>query len=415
MEFLPIIYLSYMFIGLYMLFFFVILHLRNKKNLYAYPTLTKKYPLSVITPAYNEEDCIEDTIKAVLSSTYPIKEMIVVNDNSKDNTEKIVRRLMKRYKNLKLITNDKNLGKAGSLNVGIEKAKGELVAVIDSDSYPHKNAIERMIGYFDDEKTGAVTSTILVKYKNTFMRKLQAYEYSLIAWTRKLLGYVDGIWATPGPLAIYRTDVVKKIGGFDTENLTEDIEITWRHVKYGYKIRMCLAARVESIAPKKLMHWVKQRIRWNIGGIQCLGKYKSLIFRKGMLGLFIIPFFAISMFLGLFGLSVFTYLMVRNLLQTYLFSQYTSLAGTDLLVLKDLFITPSVLNFFGLTLFLLGLFFTLVGLGVIGEKRGGLRNIFNILFFQIVYLTVYPVVLVISILKFLKHKLKRQKVGWVTK
>ena len=335
MRFLPVVYLTYMFIALYFFFLFFLLFIRNRKTLFDYPLAKKGYSVSVITPAYNEEDSIEGTIKAVLDSDYPIKELVVVDDGSRDKTADVVRRLMKIYKNLRLLSK-KNSGKADSLNQGLKIAKGELIAVVDSDSHPEKDAIGKMIGFFDEKAVGAVTCSIFVKHKNLFIEKLQAMEYTIIAWTRKLLGYIGGIWATPGPLSIYRASALKKAGGFDTNNLTEDIEVTWNMISKGYKVEMCLPSRVYSIAPKKTMHWIKQRIRWDIGGMQCMNKYKSLFLKKGMLGFFIIPFFTLSMFLGLLGLSIFFYLVVRNFFQALLFTKYSLDAGTHLLPLNDM-------------------------------------------------------------------------------
>jgi cellulose synthase/poly-beta-1,6-N-acetylglucosamine synthase-like glycosyltransferase len=415
MKVIPIIYLAYMFIALYMFFFLLYLYLRNKNHLFDYPRPIKNYSISVITPAYNEEDSIEGTILSVLGSNYPIREMIVINDNSSDRTKEIVEKLMGKYKNLKLINNNGNLGKAGSLNKGLKITKGEIVAIIDSDSFPQKDAIRKCLGFFNDKEVAAVTCSVLVKDKNTFMRKLQAFEYSIIAWTRKLLGYIGGIWAMPGPLAMYRTEIIRKIGGFDTNNLTEDIEITWRIVKEGYKIKMCLASRVYSIAPDKFSIWFKQRVRWNTGGLQCINKYKSLFFRKGMLGFFILPFFTLSLILGLVGLSVFSYITTTNLYRTFFYTQYSFAAGTSLLSAQNLYVSPSVLNFFGIVLFLLGLFFTLAGLGVMGEKKGGIRNVFNLLFYTIVYLTAYPFIMLYAIIKTAAYKIQGKRLGWGTK
>src|SRR3989338_913521 len=416
MKILPIVYLAYMFVSLYLFFFFIILYAKNRKELFSCPNAKKQYSVSVITPAYNKEDSIEGTIRAVLSSSYPVKEMIVVNDFSKDRTREIVEKLAGIYPKLRLINNEKNLGKAASLNKGIEAAKGELIAVVDSDSYPEKDAVGKMVGFFDDEKTGAVTSSILVKHQNIFIEKLQAMEYVIIAWTRKLLEYIDGVWATPGPLSIYRASVLKEIKGFDTANLTEDIEITWRIISIGYRARMCLPARVYSIAPKSSRIWLKQRIRWDIGGLQCISKYKKLFLTKGMLGLFILPFFTISMFLGLLGLSIFAYLSVRNLLQTFLFTKYSLVAGTHLLALNELYITPTILNFFGVIFFGLGLFFTIFALNVMKEGRfKGFRNIFNLLLYILIYLTAYPSIMAYYLLKIAKYKIQGRKIGWGTK
>ena len=107
MKILPIIYLTYMFIGLYLTSFFILMYLKNKNRIFHTPKPAKKYTVGVIIPAYNEEKTIKDTIKNVLASIYPVKEIIVVNDGSTDNTKKIVQKLVKKDKRIRLI-NKKN-------------------------------------------------------------------------------------------------------------------------------------------------------------------------------------------------------------------------------------------------------------------------------------------------------------------
>jgi poly-beta-1,6 N-acetyl-D-glucosamine synthase len=408
-AFLPIVYLTYMFISLYMLFFFIIIFLKNLPTIYTYPSPQRHYSVSVLIPAYNEEDSIKETIESVLKSDYPLEEIIVINDGSKDKTRQIVEELAAKHSIIKLI-NKHNSGKADSLNQGIKVAKGELIAVIDSDSFPQSDAISKMIGYFDQKDIGAVTSSILVRNRSKFIEKLQAMEYAAIAFTRKLLEYIDGIWVTPGPLALYRKEALVKIGCFDTKNLTEDIEISWRLIHYGYKIRMSVPARVTTQAPSKWKIWAKQRIRWNVGGMQTLMKYKKEAFKKG-LGAFVIPFFSITTFLGLFGLGVFTYLLSRDIYSRYFALKYSIESNVSPIVLETIYFTPTVLNMFGIALFVLGFYFTLFAFSQMKENEFyQKKNILILLFYIIVYMSIYPLLLLTAF-----YKIATGKVGWGTK
>ena len=96
-----------MFIAIYFLAFFIMLYIKNKSELFYFPPITKKYSISVLVPAFNEEKTIASTIEAIFASEYPIKELIVLNDGSKDNTRKVVEKLMKKYSALKLINKEK--------------------------------------------------------------------------------------------------------------------------------------------------------------------------------------------------------------------------------------------------------------------------------------------------------------------
>ncbi|MEW5907913.1 MAG: glycosyltransferase [Patescibacteria group bacterium] len=377
------------------------LFINNRKNIFSFPKAKKKYTISVLVPAWDEENTIKDTIMHIFEIDYPIKEVIVINDGSKDKTREIVESIIKKHPNLKLI-NKKNTGKADSLNQGLKKAKGELVVVIDADSYPAKDSFRKMVGFFDDEKVGAATCVFTPRNNKTFLERLQDIEYHIIAFTRKLLGYVDAIYVTPGPLGMYRKSILQKLGGFDEKNLTEDIEIAWRLTRYGYERRMCLDTYATTSVPRKFKPWYKQRRRWNIGGLQCLLKYKKDFFKKGMLGFFILPFFTLQLFLGLIGLGIFFYLVIRRAISNFLIARYAIPAGVPMLTMNDVFITPTFLNYLGVILFVAGFVFTILVLSVM--KTGALKrqNLFDILVFSLIYLSLYPFVMVITIYNFIK-------------
>jgi cellulose synthase/poly-beta-1,6-N-acetylglucosamine synthase-like glycosyltransferase len=403
MKLLPIIYLGYMFISLYFLFLFFFLYFNNKKTLFEYSIAKRQYTISVLVPAYNEEKKIKDTIESIFEIDYPIKEVIVLNDGSSDGTREIVERLMKKYPKLKLI-NKENTGKGDSLNKGIEIAKGELVVVVDADSSPAKDSFKKLVGFFDEKEVGAATCVFIPKKADKFIEKLQVIEYNVIAFTRKLLGYVDAIYVTPGPLAMYRKSALKKVGGFDTKNMTEDIEITWRLTYAGYKREMCLSTNAATVVPDNLKGWYRQRIRWNVGGLQCISKYRKSFLKKGILGMFILPFFLLQLFLGVLGLGVFFYLLITRFISNYLLVVYSIPVGVPVVTMETLFITPSFLNYMGIVLFFLGLAFTLLVLFIMKNTILEKQNIFNILFYLIVYLSTYPFIMISTIYYYFKKE-----------
>lgn len=404
MDTITIIYLVYMFIAMYFLTLFVLIFLQNRREMFTVPKAKKNYSISVLVPAYNEQDSIKGTIETILKSDYKnIVEVIILNDGSKDNTLKIARKLAKKYSKVKVL-DKKNSGKADSLNQAIKIAKGELIAVVDADSYPDSHALTSMIGFFNDPKTGAVTTRILVRKKNNMLRKMQAIEYKIIAFTRKLLGFIDAIYVTPGPLALYRKSALEKIGGFDPKNMTEDIEATWHLLHDGYAVRMSFVAKSTSIAPKTIKAWMKQRIRWNIGGYQTILKYRKSFFREGMVGFFILPFFSLSLVLGTFGLIFLSYRVFLRIFSYYLSTHYSLQAQTTIFTMSDVNLNPSLLNFLGIILFLLGLLFAYFALRYIDKRIHEKESFFSVLFYSLVYIVLRPVVLVVSLYKFARGK-----------
>lgn len=411
MDVLTIVYLIYSFISIYFLCFFMLIYIPNRKKIPVSPLITKEYSLSIVVPCYNEEKHIGGTIEALLNSDYKgLKKIIVVDDCSTDGSYKIIKEYAKKYSKVFATQTPKNTGNAaGAKSHGVQFVKTELIGFTDSDSYPAKDALSKMIGYFDEGRVGAVTSMVLVKNRDNFLGKVQAIEYKMIAFTRKLLGFVEAIYVTPGPLAIYRKSAFDKIGGFDLKNMTEDIEITWHLVSAGYVIKMSSLARVHCISPSKIKMWFKQRIRWNLGGIQTISKYKNHFFKAGMLGNFILPYFIFNWVLGVFGLSVLAYRVVRMLIVRYFATTYSIQTQAAIMTFNDISLTPNILVFFGIATLIMNLF--MVGIALMyGREEGKKDSLINIVFYMFFYLLAYPVILFTSIYKFF-----RGNNTWMTK
>ncbi|MDP2672200.1 MAG: glycosyltransferase [Nanoarchaeota archaeon] len=415
MDFITIVFLVYSFLAFYFLFLFILTYVQNKREFFSVPPITKEYSLSIVVPCFNGEEVIGNTINNLLKLDYrQLKKIIVVDDCSTDNSYAIAKEFQKKYPDRVLVVQTpKNSGNsAGAKNYGVKFVNTELIGFTDDDSLPEKDSVNYMIGFFDDKKVGAVTSTVLVQNRNSFILRLQSIEYKVIKFSRKLLEFLDSIYVTPGPLAIYRKSAFDDVKGFDEKNLTEDIEITW-HLQYkGYKIKMAVPSRVYSIAPDKIKDWIKQRNRWNIGGLQTISKYKSAFLKKGTLGKFILPFFVLSWVVGLFGIGLFGYRIARTIALKYLSASYSIQAQTAVFSLSDVNFTLSALIFFGLTVFFLSLFYTIFALSNIKEKQYKKENWFTVGFYMFFYLLLYPIILIISIYKFSKYKFLKRELKW---
>ena len=165
---------------------------------------------------------------------------------------------------------------------------------------------------------------------------------------------------------------------------------------------MCLATKTTTTVPNKIKAWYKQRRRWNIGGLQCISKYKKCFFKKGMLGFFILPFFVLQLFLGLVGLSIFFYLITTRIISNFLYTKYSVSIGTPLVTMNDLLITPNFLNYLGVVLFFMGVIFTLGVLYILQDNILSKRNIFNLIFYFLFYLAIYPFIMINAIYHFFK-------------
>ena len=284
MEFLTWIILIYSFIALYFLSLYLLVYLKNKDTMFFSPIPKKDFSLSIVIPCYNEGETIGTTIQNLLDSSYPfLKKIIVVDDCSKDNSYEIAKAFEKIDSRVVVVKTPKNTGRAsGAKNYGAQFVDTELIGFTDADSFPGKDAISKMVGFFNDTKVGAVTSNVLAKNRTNFLSRVQAIEYKIMAFNRKMLGFVDSIYVTNGPLSIYSKKVFDKVHGFDESQLTEDIDITWNILKHRYLVCMSFDSKVYTVVPEKLSDWFKQRFRWNIGGIQVIKKYGKLFLQGGM-------------------------------------------------------------------------------------------------------------------------------------
>jgi cellulose synthase/poly-beta-1,6-N-acetylglucosamine synthase-like glycosyltransferase len=401
-----IVYLGFAVTSLYFTFLFLLLFLKNRKKLYDIPTKKKLPSVSIIIPAYNEEKSIGKTIKAVKKLIYPknLLETIVVDDGSTDRTFEMA----KRFRGIRVLTK-KHGGKAAALNFAVRKAGGEVVACIDSDSYPKPDALLKSVTFFDDRKVGAVTSSIFVDRPKNLLQRLQWIEYTMIVWSRKLLEFMDSVYVTPGALSLYRKSALKRVGGFDEKNMTEDIEIAWRLMRYGYSIKMASPARAFTTVPGNLKKWWRQRLRWSIGGIQTTLKYKYTFLNKQFrsLGTFVLPFFLLSYFLSLLGLGVFLILVGKWVFDIFSFSIQAYAIGLNPMKHVELFIVPDVFTFFGILIFALSIVWVKISLNVTKERASnGLKSLLDLLIYLSIYITSFPFILVHSIWRFICKKYK---------
>ncbi len=285
-----------LFLSLYVIVFFVMLYIKYKNKIFESPKQTSWKPfVSVIIPAYNEQENIEKCVRAVLECDYPKDklEIIVVDDGSKDNTLEIVKSI--KYPKLIVLTKP-NSGKAASINFGIKYAKGEIIATMDADSFIQKDVIDKMLPLFDSEDVAAITAAVLVRPSNKWLQELQRIEYLSMIFTRRLLSFVDAVPVTPGPFSMFRAWVFERLGGFDEQNIVEDHEMAFRIQSSNYKIKSSIDAVVYTETPDTVSALLKQRVRWYRGGLHNTFNYRHLMSPKyGDFGIMVVPLILLSL------------------------------------------------------------------------------------------------------------------------
>ena len=261
--------------------------------------------VSVIVPVWNEAKTIIGTVDSLLALDYPQDKLklILVDDGSTDSTWEV----MSQFKNNPQFTilRKENGGKHTAVNLALENVDTDLVGCLDADSFVSPDALKKIVPYFDDAETMAVTPSIKIYEPEGVLQRIQKTEYSWSIFLRRMLSSMGALYVTPGPFSIFRTRVFRELGNYRHAHLTEDMEMAMRMQKNHYKIVNSHGAHVYTVAPRKLGALVKQRVRWTYGFLNNAIDYRELFFNKkyGNMGMFIMPIATLSTFTSLIMVS----------------------------------------------------------------------------------------------------------------
>ncbi len=344
MDFITIIIYLSIYIGLVVTTFFILSFISDKERKKEFFSDDELPKVSVIIPAYNEEKTIAKTINSILASDYPNFEVIVVNDGSKDNTLEIV----KEFKNEKLkVFSKKNSGKGSALNFGIKQAEGEIVFTMDADTFVEPYSMKKMVRYFKQKNVMSVTPAMIIDKPKSILQRVQYIEYLLGLFLRKVFASLNAIYISPGAFSAYRKSFFDKYGGYDENNITEDLEMALRIQYKGYSTENCPDAPAYTVAPAKFKPLLIQRRRWYYGLIKNCLKYKKLFSRKyGDLGIFVLPVAWISIFFGIFITGYLFIKILLNVKSNLIFLNTINFSFPGILKLNLLMIERSLFLFF---------------------------------------------------------------------
>ena len=310
-------------LALYFLVFWLLTFIDRRpemKKEHAQKIVIKNYPLvSIIVPAYNEERTIKDTLNSLCKLHWPKEklEIFVIDDGSTDKTAAIVKRYIKSHAqdNIQLIQ-QKNQGKAVALNHGLKILKGKYFACLDADSFVEPETLRRMIFWHQqDPEVAIVTPVMKVNEPKNWVQKFQRLEYMAGMLLTKLMSYMHANYVAPGPFSVYKTAIIRKLGGFDEDNLVEDQEIAYRAQVHHYKIMQAPRGFVHTVAPYTVKQLQNQRNRWVKGSLLNIIKYRGLMFNRkyGDFGVFQMPLNLLAFVFGLVAFISFSYYTIRPL------------------------------------------------------------------------------------------------------
>jgi poly-beta-1,6-N-acetyl-D-glucosamine synthase len=290
--------------------------------------------VSVLIPAWNEENGVVTTARALLSSTYKNLEVLIINNASTDGTKKNVLKLVRehgrsrrgRQRGIDLVyLEELTQGKGHALNRGIESATGDIILSIDADCYVPPDAVANFVKYFRDPSVMAAVGNVKIGNTRTILGVTQYLEFLFSFYFKKGDSVINSIYIIGGAAGAFRREVFEQVGRYSTTNITEDIELSVRIQDAGMKIVYAPDALVFTEGAMDIWGLMKQRLRWKRGRFETFVDHRHLFFstkkkHNKLLSWVILPlaiFGEVQLFLELFFLA-FLYAY------SYLTSDYSS-------------------------------------------------------------------------------------------
>ena len=230
--------------------------------------------VSIVVPAFNEEEGIIGTIESCMDVDYPAEllEVIVVNDGSTDGTWARMLEAKARWPQLYVIDLGRNYGKRGAMAEGIRRSRGDVLCFVDSDSYLKRDAVVAITQPFADARVGAVVGHADVRNSDVnWMTKMQQVRYySAFRVIKACESFLSGtVTCASGCCAAYRRSVVEPLleaWEFQTflgrpATFGDDRALTNR-ILANHRVVYQSSAQAETVVPDNLRVFFRQQLRW---------------------------------------------------------------------------------------------------------------------------------------------------------
>jgi cellulose synthase/poly-beta-1,6-N-acetylglucosamine synthase-like glycosyltransferase len=267
------------------------IYLKKEKNKKTEPVLPAFEPLVTIQlPVYNEKYVIERLIEAVIKIDYPREKLeFQILDDSTDETSGIIYQKVEWLKHfgfdLKHIHRSNRTGfKAGALEMGLQTANGEFIAIFDSDFIPEETFLKKTLPHFNDPAIGVVQTRWGHVNKNySLITRLQAFaldaHFSIEQSARNEVGSFINFNGTCG---VWRKSCIIDAGGWSPDTLTEDLELSYRAQLKGWKFKYLEDVVVPGELPIIMPVIKLQQYRWNKGAAETARKIMGKVMRSDL-------------------------------------------------------------------------------------------------------------------------------------
>ncbi|WP_175482665.1 glycosyltransferase [Actinokineospora iranica] len=231
--------------------------------------------VSVVIPAHNEEASIATTIRSCRAQSYPIDQIIVVADNCSDRTADIARELGV------VVIEGKGGSKASAQNMALPVITSDAVVALDADATLSTRAVEQMMDTLRRGYAGTCPSALPRDTDTFYSRYRTLYHAIANGWVRPLQDVFGRQLVLSGMANCHRMDVLREVGGFPDDNITEDFNLTWTLHRRGYRVEFTPEAFVYTQEPTSLAELLSQMHRWTAGFAQTMVKHRAPMMDSG--------------------------------------------------------------------------------------------------------------------------------------
>lgn len=247
----------------------------------------EKWPLvTTQLPLYNERNVAERVIRAVAALDYPKgRHQIQIVDDSTDETRDLVDSIANELREqgvwIDVCRREKRSGyKAGGLKVAMDTAKGEFFAIFDSDFVPEADFLRKTIPLFADEKIGLVQSRWgHLNPEESILTRAQSVGIDGHFVVEQVARSANGLFLNfNGTAGVWRKETILDGGGWQSDTLTEDLDLSYRCQLKGWKLEYAIDVVVPAELPETYSAFKSQQFRWAKGSVQTAIKLLGRVF-----------------------------------------------------------------------------------------------------------------------------------------
>lgn len=254
----------------------------TQKKLSSYPLVTIQLPL------YNEKYVVERLIESVCQLDYPKERLeIQLLDDSTDETSDIIQEVLPKYIHLGINIyhhqRKERIGyKAGALEEGMSLCKGEFIAIFDADFIPDREFLKQTLPYFSNKKIAAVqTRWTHLNESKSFLTRAQAIMLNTHFAVEHLGRISSGAFINfNGTAGIWRKKSIQEAGGWHSDTLTEDLDLSFRAQTKGWEFIYLFDSESPAELPVTLDAFKTQQYRWSKGAAECVKKNMGMLWKS---------------------------------------------------------------------------------------------------------------------------------------